>query len=42
MARVRMAFAGRITEVLLPDGAPLPVVEQSYSACLPRVRIYTA
>jgi hypothetical protein len=33
---------GRIIEVLLPEGAPLPVVGQSYGVDLSRARIYTA
>jgi sulfate transport system ATP-binding protein len=42
MARVRVALMGRIIEVLLPEGAPLPVVGQSYGVDLSRARIYTA
>jgi sulfate transport system ATP-binding protein len=42
MARVRVALAGRVTEVLLPEGAPLPVVGQSYGVDLSRARIYKA
>jgi len=42
MARVRVALAGRITEVLLPEGADLPAVGESYGVDLSRARIYSA
>jgi sulfate transport system ATP-binding protein len=42
MARVRIALAGRITEVLLPEGTALPVAGQCYKVDLSRARIYTA
>jgi sulfate transport system ATP-binding protein len=42
MARVRVALAGRITEVLLPEGVALPEVGQSYGVDLSRARIYDA
>jgi sulfate transport system ATP-binding protein len=42
MARVRVAFAGRITEVLLPEAATLPAVGQSCGVDLSRARIYRA
>jgi sulfate/thiosulfate transport system ATP-binding protein len=42
MARVRVALAGRITEVLLPEGAPLPMAGRSYRVDLSRARIYAA
>ena len=41
MARVRVALAGRIIEVLLPEGALLPTVGQSYRVNLSRARIYS-
>jgi sulfate transport system ATP-binding protein len=42
MARVRVAFAGRTVEVLLPEGASLPIVGQSYRVDLSRARVYAA
>jgi sulfate/thiosulfate transport system ATP-binding protein len=42
MARIRMSLAGRITEVLLPEGRTLPQVGQNYGVDLSRARIYSA
>jgi sulfate transport system ATP-binding protein len=42
MARVRVTLAGRTIEVLLPEGASLPMVGHSYGIDLSRARIYTA
>jgi sulfate/thiosulfate transport system ATP-binding protein len=42
MARVRVALAGRIAEVLLPEGVALPAVGASYGIDLSRARIYSA
>jgi sulfate transport system ATP-binding protein len=42
MARVRVALAGRIIEVLLPEDASLPTVGQSDQVDLSRARIYAA
>jgi hypothetical protein len=37
-----MSLAGRITEVLLPEGRTLPQVGQNYGVDLSRARIYSA
>ncbi|MDR3529233.1 MAG: sulfate ABC transporter ATP-binding protein [Rhodopila sp.] len=42
MPRIRLALAGRIVEVLLPEGAALPMVGQSRGVDLSRARIYSA
>jgi hypothetical protein len=39
---VRVALAGRITEVLLPEGVAVPVAGQRYGVDLSRARIYSA
>jgi sulfate transport system ATP-binding protein len=40
MARVRVSLAGRMTEILLPESAELPLVGQGYAVDLSRARIY--